>query len=170
MTKWDRRFLRFQRLIFHAAIVMKSDFDGKRKFLGGKLHDLRNRIPVWQGLLLAKLGKHAAGQLPHSLMLAQVWESNHRASSRYIPRPYPGVVTDLRPARQYRILDKPELKWDRLAKGGQRVVIVPGYPAAMLLEPYVQALAEALTKCIHDATQRMKSGLSEGIGEPVQAL
>lgn len=170
LTRWDRRFLHLQRLIFHGAIVMKSDLGGKRKFLAGKLHDLRNRIPVWQGLLLAKLGRRRApGQLQGSLLLAQVWEANHRASSRYIPKPYPGVVTDFRPARQYRVLDKPELKWDRLARGGQRVFIVPGYPAAMLLEPYVKDLAEMLTKSFDDATGQKQSSLSERVVESVQA-
>ena len=96
-----------------------------------------------------------------SRVLAQVWQTNEHASGNYIHRPYPGEVTDFRPARQYRYLDNPDLKWDRLTKGRQRVVIVPGYPAVMLLEPYVKELAAKLTMCIDEAKSLSKSSLSK---------
>jgi thioesterase domain-containing protein/acyl carrier protein len=152
LNKWQKSFLLFQRLIFHAAAFLKADSGGKRRLLAGKVYDFRKRIPVWRGKLLGKLGKRSAADI-----LAQVWEANERASSAYVPRPCPGVVTDFRPARQYRALDKPELKWDRLAEGGQRVVIVPGYPAVMLLEPYVGELAAKLRTCIDEAIRRTES-------------
>ena len=152
LNKWEKSFLLFQRLIFHAAAFLKADSGGKRRLLAGKVYDFRKRIPVWRGKLLGKLGKRSAADI-----LAQVWEANERASSTYVPRPCPGVVTDFRPARQYRALDKPELKWDRLAEGGQRVVIVPGYPAVMLLEPYVGELAAKLRTCIDEAIRRTES-------------
>jgi thioesterase domain-containing protein/acyl carrier protein len=127
MTGWDKGFTRLQRLIFHAAVLLKIDAAGKRKFL----------------------------------------KANHEAAGNYVPRPYPGAVTDFRPARQYRVLSKPDLKWDRLAAGGQRVVIIPGYPAVMLLEPYVKDLAAMLSACIDEAINQSKSTRPEGI--PVAA-
>lgn len=91
-----------------------------------------------------------------SLTLAKVWKSNDRAAINYVPKPYPGELTDFRPARQYRAFNNPELKWDRLAKAGQRVVVVPGYPAVILLEPYVKELAARLAECI-DGAARVES-------------
>jgi hypothetical protein len=41
---------------------------------------------------------------------------------------------------------KPELKWDRLAQGGHEIVVLPVYPAGMLVEPFVKHLAVALRK------------------------
>jgi len=76
---------------------------------------------------------------------------NHQASRNYVPRAYPGTVTDFRPSTQYRVLDKPELKWDELAQGGQRVIAIAAYPAVMLLEPYVEDLAQMLTESIDQA-------------------
>jgi phthiocerol/phenolphthiocerol synthesis type-I polyketide synthase E len=168
LTWWDRSFLLFQRLIFHAAAVLKNDSDGKRQFLTGKFYDLRKRIPVWRGMLLVGLRRRSATDASGSLVLAQVWQANDRASGTYVPRPYPGAVTDFRPTRQYRALDKPDLKWDRLARGGQRVVVVPGYPAAMLLEPYVRELAAMLTTCIDEAIRRTKSSRPEDIPTAAQ--
>jgi thioesterase domain-containing protein len=159
-TRWERMFTRFQRLIFHAAVVLGLDLESKRKFLKGKLDDLQSRIPVWWGTLLTKLQKHSAVGTSGSLILAQVWQSNDRAAVKYVPKPYLGEVTDFRPARQYRVYNNPELKWDRLARAGQRVIVIPGYPAVMLLEPYVKDLAARLAKCIDDAV-RIKSKLDQ---------
>jgi amino acid adenylation domain-containing protein len=162
LTWSDKSFLLFQRLIFHAAAVLNINSENKRQFLVGKLYDFRKRIPVWRGMLLTKLKQRSSrGTSSESLVLAQVWRANERASGDYVPRPYPGAVTDFRPARQYRVLDKPELKWDRLARGGQRVVVVPGYPAVMLLEPYVRDLAAMLTACIDEAVRQSKSSRPE---------
>jgi thioesterase domain-containing protein/acyl carrier protein len=166
-TGRDRMFMRFQRLIFHAAVVLGLDLEGKRRFLKGKFHDLRNRIPVWRGILLTKLQKHSAAVSSGSLFLAQVWQSNDRATVQYVPKPYPGEVTDFRPARQYRVYNNPELKWDRLARGGQRVIVIPGYPAVMLLEPYVKDLAARLAECIDDEV-RSKSSSPDYTPEPVR--
>ncbi|MGA2716524.1 MAG: amino acid adenylation domain-containing protein, partial [Bryobacteraceae bacterium] len=163
LTGWNKGFMLFQRLIFHAAVLFNIDSASKRQFLAGKFYDLRKRIPVWRGKLLVKLKRRSAADASDSLVLARVWQANDRASGSYVPRPYPGTVTDFRPAMQYRALNKPELKWDRLARGGQRVVMVPGYPAAMLLEPYVRELAAMLTTCIDEAIRRTKSSRPKGM-------
>ncbi len=55
MTWRDRSFLLFQRLIFHAAAVLKINSESKRQFLQGKFYDLRKRIPVWRGMLAGKV-------------------------------------------------------------------------------------------------------------------
>jgi acyl transferase domain-containing protein/thioesterase domain-containing protein len=167
-SRRDRLFTRFQRLIFHAAVVLGLDLEGKRRFLKGKLHDLRSRIPVWRGIFLTKLQKHSAAKSSGSLVLAQVWQSNDRAAVQYVPKPYSGEVTDFRPARQYRVYNNPDLKWERLARAGERVIVIPGYPAVMLLEPYVKDLAARLAECIDDAV-RSKSGSPDSTPEPVGA-
>jgi thioesterase domain-containing protein len=168
MTSWAKGFMFLQRLMFHAAVLLKIDAAGKRKFLRGKLHDLRKRIPVWRGMLLARfrparLSSGSSRDASGFLLPARVWQANHDAAGNYIPRPWPGALTDFRPARQYRALSRPDLKFDRLARGGQRVVTIPGYPAVMLLEPYVTELAAKLSACIDEAIDRSKSTQAEAI-------
>ena len=107
---------------------------------------LRSRVPVWRGVLLAKFGNKPDSASSTAVVLGRIWQTNDQACWRYIPKPYAGVVTDFRPSTQYRIFSKPDLKWDRLAQGGQEVVVLPVYPASMLLHPFVEHLAVALIR------------------------
>jgi thioesterase domain-containing protein len=154
LNGWTKISRAIQRMFFHTSALIDLDTDGRRKFLNEKFGELRNRIPVWRGMLLAKFGKRGSlGESSGAQVLGQVWRANHQASRHYIPRAYPGAVTDFRPSRQYGVLSEPGLKWDGLAEGGQRVVIVSAYPAVMLIEPYVHELAEMLMGCIEDAVR-----------------
>ena len=151
---WGKTYQAIERLGFHAANFFRLDREGKAQFLRGKAKALRSRIPVWRGMLLARLNKKAPVETSESLVLARVWQTNDRACLEYIPQPYAGTVTDFRPSKQYRALDKPGAKWDQLAKGGQEIVVLPSYPAGMLVEPFVKHLAAALEKSIDDAVRK----------------
>jgi thioesterase domain-containing protein/acyl carrier protein len=146
-----KRYYETQRLLFHAANFFRLDYAGKAKFLQEKVKIFKSRIPVWRGKLLGKFVKNTSLAKSKFLMLGQVWELNDHAAFNYVPQPYPGCLTDFRPVKQYRMCDKPELKWDRLAQGGQKTVTLPVYPAGMLVEPFVKHLADALKKCMDGA-------------------
>jgi thioesterase domain-containing protein/acyl carrier protein len=147
ITLWSKGTYAYQRLIFHVASFLSLDIPGVFKFLAEKKKILRGRLPVWQGMLLAKFTKNAGS----SALLAHIWQTNDLACWRYIPKPYAGSVTDFRPLKQYRIFDKPGLKWDELARGGKHEIVLPVYPATMLVEPFVKHLADALAKSIASA-------------------
>jgi phthiocerol/phenolphthiocerol synthesis type-I polyketide synthase E len=152
-SMWGWAYYGAERLVFHAANFWRLDFKGKVSFLREKMKTLRNRLPVWWGMLLAKLDKNSGEANSESRVLGQIWQANDLACQRYVPLPYAGVVTDFRPLRQYRMFDKPEARWDRLALEGQSIVVLPVYPAGMLLDPFVKHLAVALRKAI-DSTIR----------------
>ena len=151
ITLWSKSSYAFQRLVFHAASFLSLDLRGVSKYLEEKTEILRSRIPVWRGMLLAKFSKSAKDSASSAVVLGRIWQINDLASWQYVPKPYVGKVTDFRPSKQYRIFDKPDLKWDQLARGGQETVVLPVYPASMLLEPFVGHLAEALNKAIDRA-------------------
>ena len=151
LTLWGRSYHAWQRLWFHAASFLDLDLAGKTQFFREKAEVLRSRVPVWRGMLLARFGRGSGAVTSESWVLGQVWEANDRAVWRYVPQPYPGKVTDFRPAKQYRIFTTPDAKWDTLAKGGQEIIVLPVYPSGMLLEPFVQYLAVALRKAIDAA-------------------
>ncbi|MGH9395914.1 MAG: thioesterase domain-containing protein [Terriglobia bacterium] len=153
---WARNYYLAQRLAFHVANFFRLDSEGKSKFLLGKIQVLRSRVPVWRDMLLARLDRRSRTEGPPSRLLARIWEANDRACSNYIPKPYPGSVTDFRPIKQYRIFNQPNLKWDRLALEGQEVITLPVYPAGMLVEPFVRHLAAALRMSIDTAIRRHK--------------
>jgi len=147
MTFWTKSYHYSERLVFHTANFLTLDAAGKVQFLREKLQGVRQRLPVWRGMLLASLRKGAPGK-SESRLLGEIWRTNDRACAIYVPKPYAGVITDFRPIKQYRLFDQPNAKWDQLALGGQEVVALSVYPAGMLVEPFVQHLAAALRASI----------------------
>jgi len=156
-TFWSKLYHGLERIYFHVANFARLDFAGQRKFFGKKMEALVSRIPVWKGMLLAKFAKNTEAANSQALILGQIWQTNDRACVAYVPQPINGVVTDFRPVSQYRILDGLNVKWDRLAQGGERIVELPVYPAGMLVEPFVKHLAVALRASIDEAQQNLKS-------------
>ena len=159
VTIWSKAAYACQRLVFHAASLLSLDFGDQYKFLREKMEIVHSRIPVWRGMLLALFNKDCSGAASTSLVFGRIWRTNEQASWHYVPKPYSGTVTDFRPSTQYRIFNKPNLKWDGLAQGGQEVVVLPVYPASMLLEPFVKLLAAALTKSIDRAIFKPASSI-----------
>jgi phthiocerol/phenolphthiocerol synthesis type-I polyketide synthase E len=151
---WDKSYHAVERLAFHAANFSRLDRQGKIQFLREKVEILRSRLPVWRGMLFANLSKAPRADASESVLLAKIWQTNDRACAAYVPKPYAGTVTDFRPLKQYRIFNRPDAKWDRLAEGGQKVIVVPSYPAGMLVEPFVQHLATALQQAIGETVPR----------------
>jgi phthiocerol/phenolphthiocerol synthesis type-I polyketide synthase E len=140
-----------QRLLFHAANFFRLDGRGMGRFFKEKVKTLRARFPVWRGMLRAEFGGQPPTATSESLVLAKLWQTNDRACVNYVPRPYSGSIIDFRPLKQYRAFDKPDAKWAHLAEGGVEVVVLPTYPAGMLVEPFVKDLAAALEKSIDGA-------------------
>jgi phthiocerol/phenolphthiocerol synthesis type-I polyketide synthase E len=154
LSFWDKSYHAIERLAFHAANFSRLDGPGKSQFLKEKIEILRARIPVWRGMLLAKFSAAPRADSSESILLAKIWQTNDLACAAYVPKPYPGIVTDFRPLKQYRVFNRPDAKWERLAQGGQKVIVVPSYPAGMLVEPFVQHLAAPLEQAISDAIPR----------------
>jgi hypothetical protein len=57
--------------------------------------------------------------------------------------------------RQYTKYLGPDVYWGNLARGGHETVVLPVYPAGMLLEPFVKHLAAALKMAMDKAIQQM---------------
>jgi non-ribosomal peptide synthetase component F/thioesterase domain-containing protein len=148
-----KAYFQAQRLVFHARNFLLLDFKDKVKFFKEKVVVLRHRSRVWRGMLLGKVVKDQHGSKSESLLMARMWEINDRAILSYVPRAYPGVITDFRPVKQYARYLGPDVHWDRLARDGQEIVTIPVYPAGMLLEPFVKHLAAALRTSIDKANE-----------------
>jgi phthiocerol/phenolphthiocerol synthesis type-I polyketide synthase E len=153
----SRLYYSCQRVTFHAANSLRLGSKGKSKFLWGKLRVLRNRLPVWWGMMLGPFGPGAQEGKARSRLLGEIWQANDRACTDYVPKPYDGVVTDFRPMKQYRMFSRPDLKWSQLAQGGENIIVVPVYPAGMLLEPYVRELAALLRRAMDNALCRCEA-------------
>ncbi|HTS12527.1 MAG TPA: thioesterase domain-containing protein [Candidatus Limnocylindrales bacterium] len=148
---WGWGYYAVERVFFHIANFWRLDIKGRVCFFREKMQVLGNRLPVWWGMILTKLGGNSEEAKSESRVLGRIWEANDRACEKYVPQPFPGVVTDFRPLKQYRAFDRQDAKWDQLALQGQEIVILPVYPAGMLLDPFVKHLAIALEEAIDKA-------------------
>ena len=147
---WTKSYTAVEKLLFHAANILRLDPPGKAKFFSEKVKILRGRLPVWRGMLVGKFKKNSTATKSNSRILSQIWQANDDASMAYMPQPFAGTVTDFRPLKQYRMFSRPGVKWERLAEG-EKVVVLPVYPAGMLVEPFVRHLGDALRKAIDEA-------------------
>ena len=139
-----------QRFAFHAANVLKLNSGDRSKFISEKVRGLRLRLPVW----IASATNNSEGEKPSEAdALGRVWKANFDAYLKYVAKPYPGTVTDIRPHSQYHLFDDSRLKWDRLAMSGQRIVTLPVNPPAILSDPFVKHLAQTLKQCIDQAIE-----------------
>src|SRR5579863_1246168 len=86
----DKSYHGAERLVFHAANFFRLDGAGKSQFLREKLEILRNRLPVWRGMLLAKFTNTSRADASESLLLAKIWQTNDLACAQYVPQPYAG--------------------------------------------------------------------------------
>lgn len=153
LTLGKKASVAMERAIFHGLNYLRLNGKEKKEFVRDKMHVFRNRIPVWRGMLLRKFIGGSNGTGFKSVVIGRIWALNDQAAMEYIPKAYPGVVTDFRPLRQYSIYQRTDLKWEKLAQGGQNIVQLPVYPAGMLVEPFVSVLAEALKKSMDSAMQ-----------------
>jgi len=140
---WSKTYHQVERLAFHAGNFTLLSFKDKVTFFQEKLTTLRSRLNIWKGMLSRRLSK-GLRKSSESSLLAQIWDVTDRASVRYMARPYPGVITDFRPLKQYSKYCGPDVYWHRLARGGYHVIVLPVYPAGMLLEPFAKHLAAEL--------------------------
>jgi non-ribosomal peptide synthetase component F/thioesterase domain-containing protein len=154
---WSKTYHQGERLLFHSRNFMLVSFKDKTKFFQEKLKILRTRSNLWRGMLSRKLRKAPPGSGSESSLLAQIWDVTDRAAVKYVARPYSGRITDFRPLKQYSKYFGPDVYWDGLARGGYDIVVLPVYPAGMLLEPFVKDLASILRACIDRAVGAIPS-------------
>ncbi len=154
---WDETYYIGQRSAFHVANFLSLDSESKAHFFSEKVNALRSRLPVWGSMLLSRFPINSRETVSESRVLGEIWQANERAYLSYIPQPYPGKVTDFRPLKQYRGLHNPDLKWDRLAEGGQEVVVLPVNAPSMLFEPFVKHLAAALRRSMDSVLPTSKA-------------
>jgi len=83
----------------------------------------------------------------------RVSSANHRAISRYVPKPYDGhLALFLAAARQVGAKHDPRLEWGRRAVDGYAVFRVFAPDSGLLLKsPHVEVLAEQLKACLEQA-------------------
>lgn len=155
---WQMSYYNCQRLFFHLSDLWQLNLHDRVRFISEKVRSLRLRIPVWFGRLTRKFRKNSLqdGAPSETQVLDQVWRANFDAYLKYAAKPYSGTLIDIRPRRQYRLFDSPQFKWEGLASGGQKTILLPVNPPSMLSDLFVQHLAVTLKKCLDEAMESVR--------------
>jgi aspartate racemase len=135
--------LLWQWLDLHLGNLFSLDFPGKIAYLQTRAKKvLRKRQPF----------RKRSQRLPSTFR--RIEAAHLAASKHYEPEVYSGQIVLFRASRQpgNKVLD-PSLGWAELAGGGVEIIEVPGYHNTILLEPRVRSMAEALKRCLAQASQ-----------------
>ena len=141
---WSKIYHQWERLLFHGRNFTMLSFTDKIKFFQEKMGILRSRSTLWHGKLSRRLSNGPSDRISESSLLAQIWDVADHAAIQYVAEGYAGRITDFRPLKQYSKYSGTDIYWEGLARGGYDIVVLPVYPAGMLLEPFVKELGAEL--------------------------
>jgi thioesterase domain-containing protein/aryl carrier-like protein len=147
----DTIYYYIQKLEFNLRNFLLLDSKGKQKFVQEKAKVAKSRSGVWYGMLLTNFSRQIRTRSGQFVPLAQLWEINELAPFHYRPTDYLGPISHFRPVKEYAVNSSPGMDWEKVAKGGVETHILPFYPEGMMLEPFVEQLAEELKDCIDRA-------------------
>jgi thioesterase domain-containing protein/acyl carrier protein len=105
------------------------------------------RLATWANKLKGMLGSNNGHSYPHLL----IKKANEHATYEYLPKAYSGRAVVFRPKTFFQGQNDPEFGWGEIVRSGLAVRKLPLYPKAMLVEPFVQTLAEELKACLEEA-------------------
>ncbi len=140
-----------QNLWFHGANFCVAGSADRWKFLNEKsavaMTRARIRLRALSRALTPGDKTETVSNYPHLL----VTTVNHRAADQYVPEPYAGRVVIFRPKRSFQGRNDPSLGWGGTVPEGLAVCEIPIYPRGMLVEPFIQKLAQELSACLKEA-------------------
>lgn len=141
----------YQKIKFHAANFARLRPAEMLSYLTEKIRQLREG--EWSNLKTSMPG--ASPEIGVSRATcgteASIQALNDFAAESYVPRPYPGEIVLFKPRFNYKFYPDPQMGWGDLAASIDTVEVAVN-PHAMLLEPYVVALAQQLKDRIDTAS------------------
>jgi hypothetical protein len=141
---WLILFRMLQNVRYHCANLLLIPSHKRREFLSEKwkvaCERMRIRLGAW--VHPGSRGRRPEDENGYAHLAAK--RINDRALNRYSPQPYSGRVVLFRPRGYFLGLDDPDFGWGDILRPGLEVYLLPFYPKAMLVEPFVQILAREM--------------------------
>ncbi len=139
---------KLQNIMFHFYNMFSLGSKDKLRFLIDKAKVELSRFKVSINVAISKIARKLNlnfGLSYHHVLINKV---NDQAMLEYLPKVYTGCVTIFRPKKYFARLNDPQFGWEGLAEEGVNVYELPVNPRGMLVEPFVQVLADKLKVCI----------------------
>lgn len=139
---YDRAKFLGEKFVYHwKNFALLSDV-GKASFLNTKFNDLKKRIKIWLGRFISVLEKTKYSKSNSITRQSQIWKLNDRACFKYKADYYDGKLTIFLPKKRYSVHSVPEAMWNNYNAKENEIIVLPFYPAGMLVEPFVRELAK----------------------------
>ncbi|MHA1231809.1 MAG: type I polyketide synthase [Candidatus Helarchaeota archaeon] len=159
-TFLDKIYYYIQKADFHWRNFLLLNPKKKWTFILEKVKVAIGRRKVLYGILKSRIGNIFHKKEDQSSILSKIWKTNDQAAFDYIPKPFSGKIVQFLPIKEYAHHLGPELGWEKLAQGELETHRLPIYPAGMLVEPFVELLAEKLKICLENASINIKSDMT----------
>ncbi|MRR07219.1 MAG: hypothetical protein EG828_09790 [Deltaproteobacteria bacterium] len=140
-----------QNLGYHLGNLISIGMADRMKFLHKKMSVEKGRIAFrfasWG--TMRKSNRKGGGRVvyPH----LAITQANENAATNYVPREYSGRVVVFRPKVNFLGQNDPTFGWGEVVRDGLSVCTLPMYPKAMLVEPFVENLAEEFNRFLGQA-------------------
>jgi len=150
---YDKTKFIIEKFVYHWKNFNLLSNEGKKAFIRTKSYDLRKRTKIWLGKFISILFQTDYQQVNTMIRQSQIWKLNDKACFAYKAKYYDGKITVILPQKRYSVHSVPEAMWNNNYAKEIDLVVLPFYPAGMLVEPFVQELAKIINKKISEAIQ-----------------
>ncbi|MEL6820908.1 MAG: alpha/beta fold hydrolase, partial [Calditrichota bacterium] len=148
---------KLQNWMFHLRNLLSVDGRERNRFFLEKARVERSRAKAALQVSFSrfKTKLNGEGQVEDKKAPVILDPINDEAQAHYFPQPYSGRITLFRPEKHFLGFGDKHSGWSGLAEGGINLQHMPLCPRGMMVEPFVQILAEKLENCI-ESTVDMK--------------
>ena len=138
-----------QRILFHCASIFQAKPGNRLVFIAHKAKEAVRRIKLSIDIISSNITyKTGIRKEPPLIRMEKL---NDQASIQYTAKPFSGKVTVFSPLRAYAGYEDPMLGWGDGRVSELEIHQLHGYPATMLVEPFVAELADKLQECLKKA-------------------
>ena len=145
---YDKAKFLGEKIIYHWKNFTLLSSTGKTSFLTTKFNDLKKRTRIWLGRLISILRENKYSKSNSLTRQSEIWKLNDMACFKYQANYYDGRLTIFLPKKKYSVHSVPEAMWNNNHAKENDLVVLPFYPAGMLVEPFVRELAENINNKI----------------------
>jgi thioesterase domain-containing protein/malonyl CoA-acyl carrier protein transacylase/acyl carrier protein len=147
---------RLQNVKFHLENLLRLRPEEGFTFFIKKVKVEETRAKVIFNVWLSKVAHKFGADNGQRYIHIPLKKINDQAFINYVPKSYPGRLTLFRPRKVFWGFDDPKFGWESLFAEGVDVYELPVNPRGMLVEPFVQTLAEKLKASLEKAKKDPK--------------
>ncbi len=137
-----------EKIIYHWKNLFLLSREGKKSFFITKFNDLKSRTKIWYGKFILMLGVSKDVKIDSIYNQSEIWRLNDYAAFKYKAKYYDGKLTVFLPREKYSVhrVSEAILSTDHAKEIDS--VVLPFYPAGMLVGPFAKELAENINSRI----------------------